>query len=571
MKPAQEIVAVGPGTRLGNYRIVRPLGEGGMGAVWEAHHELLQKRVALKTLHAQVATSPEVVARFLREGQAASRIIHPHVVDVTDVGVDRDIPYLVMEFLEGETLASRIEREGALAPEIVADLFLPVIDALHAAHLAGVIHRDLKPDNIFLARTAGHVCHPVVLDFGISKLNDAEQVLTRTHAMMGTPYYMSPEQARGARDVDPRSDQFSFGLVLYEALGGRRAVEAASVLEAIHHIVTGHFLSLDLVRPGLPRALVGLVERCLELQPSRRFSSMGDVGGALLPFASSSAQPSWQARFPPSSEQSVSTAPTLLAAPTASSSTGGSHAPANDASRSVVVATEAFKPPKRFVIGGVALVGVGLVVAASWGWHGESDTAIGTDTRTVLNSTEIGAAADPGSDTVEASTGTPPAGDVDAARTLAIRVSAEPSSAVFVLDGRQVGTGTIAREMENDHVPHVLMIAAPGHVSHEIEFVDVAPVAHVVLEPVSPRRSAPPPRRSRMTAAGLETAPEPEPVLVEIDDTLLPTNESTAPVVGRRDSVRPVRRESVAAGEPTVAPVHNEQPQTGANGALIIR
>ncbi|MDQ3036384.1 MAG: serine/threonine protein kinase, partial [Myxococcota bacterium] len=286
---------IGEGTKLGPYRIVRKIGEGGMGAVFEAVHERLQKHVAIKTLHEVLARDAEAVGRFVREGRAASRIRHPHVVDVTDVGIEQGTPYLVMEMLEGESLAALLARTGPLPIPTIVDLALPVLDALHAAHAAGVVHRDLKPENVFLSRARGEL-QPIVLDFGISWISD-EVRLTKTAHFMGTPFYMSPEQAQSAASVDARSDQFSLGLVLFELATGRRALTGQSVLEIVHRVSTQGATRLSIVRPDLPPAFTATIDRMSERAPEARFGSMREVGAALLPFATPRAAAVWGAAF----------------------------------------------------------------------------------------------------------------------------------------------------------------------------------------------------------------------------------------------------------------------------------
>jgi serine/threonine protein kinase len=287
------------GTRFGSYTVLRLLGEGGMGAVYEARHERLAKRVALKVLHADiVATNEEAVARFMREGEAASRIRHPNVVDVTDVGVEDGIPFLVMEFLEGESLGAVLEARGALELSEAVDLMLPIASALAAAHEEQIVHRDLKPDNIFLSRTRIGEVVPKLVDFGISKIvSEHDPRLTAADAMIGTPQYMSPEQARGSRSVDARTDQYAFGVILFECVTGQTAVQGDSLLEILHEINSGRISQLDVLRPGVPSGLVEAVARMHARDPGERFPDMVAAGAALLPFASPRAREVWSEHF----------------------------------------------------------------------------------------------------------------------------------------------------------------------------------------------------------------------------------------------------------------------------------
>jgi serine/threonine-protein kinase len=287
------------GTRFGSYTVLRLLGEGGMGAVYEARHERLSKRVALKVLHADIAASnEEAVARFMREGEAASRIRHPNVVDVTDFGVEEGIPFLVMEFLEGESLGTVLESRGALEVSEAVDLMLPIASALAAAHEEQIVHRDLKPDNIFLSRTRIGEVVPKLVDFGISKLvSEHDPRLTAADAMIGTPHYMSPEQARGSRGVDARTDQYAFGVILFECVTGQTAVQGESLLEILHEINSGRISQLDALRPGVPSGLVDAVARMYARDPADRFPGMVEAGLALLPFASARTREVWGERF----------------------------------------------------------------------------------------------------------------------------------------------------------------------------------------------------------------------------------------------------------------------------------
>jgi eukaryotic-like serine/threonine-protein kinase len=304
-----------PGQMFGRYQIVRVLGEGGMGIVYEAVHPALKKRFAIKTLLPSVAELPSVHARFLREGEATARIDHPHIVDIVDVGEHDGMPFLVMEFLEGETLADLLAAKRRLEVAEAVDLLLPVLSAVAAGHAQGVVHRDLKPANIFLARGPWGEPLPKVLDFGISKLIGDTQgaALTGTLTVLGTAAYMSPEQTRGVREIDGRSDQYSLGLILYEATTGRRAHDGDHALEVLHNIASGIFRPPREVRPDLPAGVEKILLRMLSLEAGGRYRSLLEVGRVLLPFASEKARVTLADAFPPEKTTGEARAATVAA------------------------------------------------------------------------------------------------------------------------------------------------------------------------------------------------------------------------------------------------------------------
>lgn len=286
------------GKVLGRYLLVRLLGEGGMGAVYEATHQELGRRAAIKILHERYTRSVDVRQRFVREGQSASRVRHPNVVDVYDVGIEGNHPYLVMEYLDGENLGQFLDREGVLSTERTADLLLPVVAAVAAAHDVGVVHRDLKPENIFLSAERNTI-KPKVLDFGISKVIDrnvAEQ-LTGTGAFLGTPQYMSPEQAQGAKHIEHRSDQYSLGVILYQCTTGRRPVEEPSLYALIQRIVSGDFPPPCQLNPSLPSAFEAMILRAMARNPDERFPTTRGLGRTLLEFASARARSQYGQEF----------------------------------------------------------------------------------------------------------------------------------------------------------------------------------------------------------------------------------------------------------------------------------
>lgn len=273
------------------YEIVELIGEGGMGAVFMATHQLTGKRVALKWMLPELAQSEDAVQRFIREAQAAGRIAHPNVVDIYDVGEHDGSYFLVMEYLHGEPLTKAMER-GVMDPGQVVDVILPCLRGVAAAHRKGVVHRDLKPDNIFLCRNDdGGALQPKVLDFGISKLSghdgEVNPRLTRTGAVMGTPYYMSPEQIRGSHDVDARCDVYAFGVILYEAMTGQVPFNADTYSALVLEIATGTPQPAHVVNPQIPEELSAIVMKAMAREPEDRYSDIMELGAALEPYASS--------------------------------------------------------------------------------------------------------------------------------------------------------------------------------------------------------------------------------------------------------------------------------------------
>ncbi len=256
------------------YQILKPLGSGGMGTVVLARHSGLKRLVAVKFLeHAQVSESG-ATERLFREAQAAAAIGHPNIIDVLDVGVSPwGAPYLVMEFLEGEDLATFTDREGTLTVSEACWVLEHVLQGLAAAHEMGVVHRDVKPQNIVLARKRSELIVKVI-DFGIAKVSEPGLTpITRSGELVGTPSFMSPEQAKG-EDVDARSDIFSVGVLFHRLLAGRNPFSAANYHSLLHRIATGE---PDLEVSVLPPDVRSFIERCLEKDPSKRFQNVREA------------------------------------------------------------------------------------------------------------------------------------------------------------------------------------------------------------------------------------------------------------------------------------------------------
>jgi serine/threonine protein kinase len=310
------------GTTVGDtFRIVRLVGEGGMARVYEAHHvRLATKSFAIKVLNAAHAHQTEVVARFQREAEAASGIGHPNVADVYDVSRTPDgTPYLVSEFLRGTDFATLLKERGKLEVGLTVHVVRQVVRALGAAHARGIVHRDVKPENVFLV---GDSDAPLVkvLDFGISKMGGPEggsSTLTRTGMIMGTPGYMPPEQARGAR-VDHRADVYGVGAMLYRALTGQLPFDAEDPADALAAVLTEEPPRPRSIEPSIPEALELVIERAMAKEPGERYLSMAELDADLEAFVPESraysllpAVPTTPTATRPSTGSSTA-APTLL-------------------------------------------------------------------------------------------------------------------------------------------------------------------------------------------------------------------------------------------------------------------
>jgi eukaryotic-like serine/threonine-protein kinase len=282
----------------GRYQLDRLIGQGGMGQVWAAIHTVTGRRAALKFLRGgPTHNQPEMRRRFLREARAASAVVHPNVVQVQDFFELPDgTPVMVMDLLEGESLAQRLSRVQTLELKEAVDVLLPVISAVGTAHSLGVVHRDLKPDNVFLVRSTGPGADVRVLDFGIAKLTSASAAatdagaLTDTGALLGTPCYMSPEQSFGERDIDHRTDVWAIGVMLYEMLSGTRPVDGENMGQVLKRLMTVGITPIEVLVPDLPGEVAALVGRMLARDRDVRPSDLREVSALLSPFGSVSVQ-----------------------------------------------------------------------------------------------------------------------------------------------------------------------------------------------------------------------------------------------------------------------------------------
>lgn len=311
---ADEEISIAPGTVLGSYVIVRRLGSGAFGAVYEARKRPLDKRIALKLLLPRHARNRSTYERFLQEAQAAASLKHPHIVDVDDVGeVDR-MPYLAMEYLEGETLSVMLAREGMLHATKAIEVLLPVLSAAAVVHGRGIVHRDLKPDNLFLWKPVAGQLNPKILDFGIAKVLEGEAAeVTRTGTLMGTPRYMSPEQWSGSKYATAASDQWSLGVILFECLTGRFPFDANEMPALMTQVATAKPSPMSSFAPKVPAELEEVVLRTLEKEPSQRFEDVKAFARALLPFATPDVRERWASEFRIEATASIALDATLAA------------------------------------------------------------------------------------------------------------------------------------------------------------------------------------------------------------------------------------------------------------------
>lgn len=263
-------------------RLVRPLGAGGMGRVWIARHSGLHTDVVVKLIAENLAKNPEAIARFSREAAAASQVRSPHVVQIFDHGLTQDgQPYIAMELLEGESLRERLDRERVLPPRDVVTIVAHCAKALARAHERGVVHRDIKPDNIFLGDSGSGDIFAKVLDFGIAKATGGSFIATTTGSVLGSPYYMSPEQVLGSKSVDHRSDLWSLGVVVSEALTGQRPFEAETIGALSIAICHGALPAPRTVQPNLPAGIDAWFARACARDMNARFGSAKELADAL--------------------------------------------------------------------------------------------------------------------------------------------------------------------------------------------------------------------------------------------------------------------------------------------------
>jgi serine/threonine-protein kinase len=424
----------------GKYRIEKLLGHGGMGAVYLAENVDIGRKVAIKILHADFATDAGILQRFRMEARAAAQIGHPGIVDVLDLGTTTEgAEFIVMERLEGETLGARIKRHGSLSPDDVVPIICEVLDALGAAHEKKIVHRDLKPENIFL--TERPVKQTKILDFGISKFSGTEDVsLTRTGTVMGSPLYMSPEQARGAKDINHSTDLYSVGAILYEALSGQPPFNGATYNEVIANVLMEKHAPLTQLKPELPQEISTVVDRLLAKYPNERPSDAAAAKHALR-----------RAFTPGATDVDVPTVQHSDSSPVRMPTHSRASIPPEAATRPAPELPAAVKQSQRrtavAVIGiGVAIVGIAAGIAITRKNARTSASAPSSSPAPSMAAPPSAAGLQPGPQAAAP----PPS----APSKIELTLTAEPATATWSLDGEPLHCNpcAISRDQGSSHV-----------------------------------------------------------------------------------------------------------------------
>lgn len=466
--------------RVGRYEVLEYLGSGGMSDVYAALHTGLRKRVALKVLRSSLRHDEDAVQRFLREGECAARVCHPNVVNVHDVGVEDGVPYLVMELLTGETLDQKLAREGTLPYEQALELLLPIFDAVDQVHRSGVVHRDVKPSNILLACKVDGSITPKLVDFGVATL-DERRLITGAIGPIGTPTYMSPEQARGLDPVDGRSDQYALASILFELVTGREAFPGADIESVLSNVARGQFPRLSQVLRAVPRGLDEVLARATSYHARDRFGSVREFAEALLPFVGRHVRDAWRENDGVACETSGARFSMTVAKRSDSHTTlrVRTSQPNGIASAVPFLGRSRARPPeslrqKRTVIAGIGALALalGLVVGVA---HSRGQWAANEPVPTVqpMRAAALAEPAIASSRPLAAQAG-----------PLTIRVT--PSYADSMLDGQALGRGDLRIANPQENKLHELRVSALGHVTRVVLFRGAPGQLSVQLEPAAP-------------------------------------------------------------------------------------
>ncbi|MEP6863939.1 MAG: serine/threonine-protein kinase [Deltaproteobacteria bacterium] len=478
---------VPPGTMLDDkYRVEELLAVGGMGAVYVGTHTKLRKRVAIKVLNPQLSTPP-MIERFHREAITASQIGHEGIAQVTDLGTSAaGEPFLVMELLEGESLAARLKATGALPIEVACELGCAILSPLGAAHRAGIIHRDLKPDNVFLVRQSrGEMVK--LLDFGISRATglEGEFRLTTTGLVLGTPYYMSPEQARGDNVIAPQSDVYSLGVMLYEMLIGRVPISGDNYNQLMYRVMMSEYTPPRQLRPEIPEALEQLIVHAMASDPAHRPASAEEFERALLGFCRPTFRDNTIERI--SAQKMGGFSPVFTPAPMSKSGLG----PPALGTAQTVAAGQVTQTRSNSRKGIIAIVALFLIAG------GVTATVIATrsDELPVTPGTPTAPAAPPVAQNPPPTVAPP----VAVPTTITLRFAITPPEAQVEIDGKHADADQVT--VQKDDAKHHIHIVAAGYLPHDedVRFDETQRLTieleHVAAKPPKPDRGHPQPKK----------------------------------------------------------------------------
>jgi serine/threonine-protein kinase len=417
------------------YEIISLLGEGGMGAVYMAKHTQVGKRFAIKLLHEQFAHHAEMVERFMREARAAGEVGHDNIIEIYDIGRDASgAIYMVMEVLKGSSLEDVVQAQPIPYP-LATYILLQVLSALEAAHARGIVHRDMKPDNVFLTTVAGQPNFVKVLDFGIAKIKSGEggHGLTQTGTMMGTPYYMSPEQAKGSKDIDHRTDLYACGVMFYQMLTGRFPFEAPNIPALLVKITSEEPVPVEQISPEIPPDIAAAIRRSMSKEAEDRFQSASEFAQAIRAYAQQDVALQGLAAARPAFDTGAPITAAGKTTPMGWTATGG-------------------QPPRSGRAGLVA----GILVAALVLLGGGTVAALfatGTIGGRDAEQVDIKLAAQP-PDTAK---------DEDAGETIEFKVVADPPEAAIFLDGAKLEGNPVSLDLPRSTGSKLLRVTADGY------------------------------------------------------------------------------------------------------------
>jgi eukaryotic-like serine/threonine-protein kinase len=498
----------------GKYELIKLIGEGGMGAVYEAKHRLIGRRLAVKFLHSQYTSNEEVVIRFQREAQAAAAIGHDNIIEVTDMGQTTEgAPFLVMEYLDGFDVRELLAEVECLSTEQAAHIMVQSLSALQAAHNAGIIHRDLKPENIYLIEKSDKKDYVKLLDFGISKFRSLEtegmKGLTQTGTVLGTPYYMSPEQARGDQNIGPKSDIYAMGVILFQMLTGTLPFDAPNYNALLIKILTEDPPDPLDIKPDLPGDMVETIRIAMSRDIDDRFADCSVFRERLLPYVPG-ASTAFQTKMSSASRTAVRAALSTTSTPLEMTRSGG-------------------LSPRRRNVAPIVLGALSVAAAAVGAFFFFRDV----ETRPVPITAPV-VAPTPEAETQPEPAKTPVSEPKEEKQEeVSLKITAKPKSARIAIDG-VIGVGNpYESKVGKDDAAHQIVITAEGYepLTAEVKFNENRELAYTLTKEEPKKKRS---RRDKKKDAVEGASAKPKHVRKD--------KEETKPAESKPEKKRPRRR-----------------------------